>query len=372
MADSGAMGSQEVSDLTLDGSAKEPAAKGYGEDGAEGFLLSGNEADVHAAVLNNWKSQETGLSYQLCEVSQAEFWRSGERWVFIRPGDDDKSHDIWRPPGVDRIPPTPDKVDQLVRRLTAQLLVDEPKLDGDPATGEEQAQQAAELTTRIFEVEGGRDGWNLRLILEGAIDIATTQKSAFAHVMMDPQGGGRQSVTVMAAPHATMYDPANPEACLLEPMETPQGPQMVPTADPVTKFLNPDNTLTATQTAETVMQWVAWPEIALLGMRNVRFIPEYARGQDDADGQLVLRYVPIDKLKRWFPETVGQMDQDQLRTLRAWKPFPKYSILPDFARDPMTIGTKMPDGSVPDDAVALVLSVTIAASAAELVPARWR
>lgn len=308
-----------------------------------------NPKKVAKAVLKNWTSQDAGMSRPLAEIEQAEAWRAGERYVFIRPAGDDVSWKVWRPVGVDRLPATPDKVDELVRRVVAQMLVDPPKLEAVPANNEEQSEQAAELATKIFEVDGGEGGWNLRLVLEGAIDLSTTQKSAFAHVWQNPTGGGMQPVTVMAHPDATTYDVANPAACTVDPATG------APTADLVTKYLQQDNTLAAIETADTVKRWVPSSEITLLGGRNVRFLPEWSRGIADADGVVLADYWTIGRLKQVYPETVGQMDEADLKKLVTWEPFNECDLLPAHARSPKEIGTRLDKDVTPDDAVALIL-----------------
>lgn len=361
----------DTSDLTLEpgegSSAPEPDEAEPQAPAPQGPLLDEpDKKKVKNAILKNWKDQDRGLSYQLCEVEQAEFWRSGERWVFIKPADDDQQHEIWRPSGIERLGKMPDKVDQLVRRLTAQLLVDKPALEAEPENGTEAYQQNARLATRIFDAEAGVQGWDFRSIMEGALDIASTVKSAFAHVLVDPVGGGEQCVTVLASPVATHYDPANPDACLMEPGPLPppqpgmppgppQPPPMVRTANEVTRFLNQDQSLTERETAQTIKRWVPWPAIKLLGFRNVRFLPEWCRGDQDADGLLVADYLSIGFLKQLYPDTVGQMDDGELRRMVAWKPLPNSQLLPSFTRDPQKIGTRLTQDVVPDDAIALVI-----------------
>lgn len=327
------------------------------------LLDEDDEKKVKAAVLKHWKDQDRALSYQTCEVEQAEFWRNGERWVFIRPADDDQQHEIWRPSGIERLGRMPQTVDQLIRRLIAQLLVDPPSLEAEALDGSEQFKSAADLTTRIFEAEGSSEAWDLRSILEGALDISTTAKSAFAHVLVNPTGGGERPVTVLASPVATHYDPNQPDACLMEPgpavavapgMPPQPGPPVM-TANKVKRYVSNDFSLTEHETTETMKRWVPWPQIALLGFRNVRFLPEWCRGVDDADGLLVADYLPIGTLKALYPETVGQMDDHDLRTLVNWKPIPKARLLPSFARDPQKVGTRLSSDKVPDDAVALVI-----------------
>lgn len=308
-----------------------------------------DEKKVVKAILNNWKHQDEVLSYELCEVKQAEFWRSGERFVFIRKAGGDQGYDIWRPPGVDRLPSLPDKVDELVRRVVAQLLVDPPKLEGVPTTGEEQDEQAAELATRLFQVEGAESGVNLRMLLEGAIDISLTQKSAFAHVLVDPQGGGEQPVTVMAHPKALIYDENDPALCTIDP-DTKK-----PSGDLVTKYLAQDGvTLEESESENTKRRWVPGLKVDILGMRNVRFLPHWSRNLDDADGVIVADYVSVGFLKRLYPDTVGQMDNAKLKKLVSWQGLDVDELLPQHAKNPTEIGTWM-DDQVPDDAIALVV-----------------
>lgn len=320
-----------------------------------------DDQKVIRAILKNWRDQNNGISYQLCEVEQAEYWRDGERWVFIRPASTDSSYELWRPPGIDRMPAMPDKVDQLVRRSTAQLLVDQPEGEAVPTRAEESAEQAAQLASKIFEIEGGEDGWNFRAMMEGAIDIAYTQKSAFADVWMDPTGGGEQYVTILAHPKAMQYDPDIPEACLSVPVQQidPQTGQMVTALvesnTPVLKYLGPNNILTAKPTAESIKRWVPWPRVKLLGFRNVRFLPAWTRGARDADGLIVMDYRSIGELKQRYPETVGKMSTADLRKMIAWQPFPDYQILPYFVLKPSQYGTQTNTEVVPDDAVALVM-----------------
>lgn len=321
---------------------------------------------VRNAVLKNWKDQDKALSYQLCEVDQAEFWRCGERWVFIRPSDDDYQHEIWRPSGIERLGKLPDKVDQLVRRFVAQILVDKAVLVGEAETGSEAYQKSAQLVSRIFDSESGVDGWDFTRLLEGAVDISSTQKSSYAHVLVDPVGGGEQAVTVLASRFATHYDPEQPDACLMEPGPPlppmapgmpPQPGPMVITANKVKRFLSTDNSLTEHETADTQRRWVPWPMPYLVGFRNVRFMPEWCRGIDDPSchGVLVADYVHIGMLKQLYPETVGQMNDQELRKLVAWEGLPNSQLLPVFTRNPKDVGTKLTDGVVPDDAIALVM-----------------
>lgn len=361
--------------LDIDGSSpKEPSAEdlfaaagGGDESESLGPLLDETDKKkVRTAVLRNWKDQDRSLSYQLCEVEQAEFWRSGERWVFIRPADDDYQHEIWRPSGIERLGKLPDKVDQLIRRFVSQLLVDKPVIIGEPENGTEKFQKSAQLVSRVFESECGVDGWNFPALIEGAVDISSTQKSSFAHVLTDPVGGGYQAVTVSASPLATHYDPANPMACLMEPGPLmpsmvpgmpPQPGPMVRTAKPINRYLNTDNSLTEHETATTIRRWVPWPVPRLVGFRNVRFMPEWCRGIDDptCHGVLVADYMPVGFLKKLYPDTVGAMDDQELRKLVNWKGLTNAQLLPLFARDPQQVGTKVRDNEVPDDAIALVV-----------------
>lgn len=309
-----------------------------------------NAKKVVASILKQWKAQDLPLSRMLAEVEQAECWRSAERWVYLRRTDNDLQWEVWRPPGLDRLPSLPDKVDELCRRFTSQLVVDPPQLEAEPSTGEEADVESAELASKILEVEGGESGWNFRLIAEGAIDIATTQKSAFAHVWVNPVAGGEKPVTVMAAVGAQQYDPAQPQLCTVDPM-TGQ-----PTADLVTKYLDADGvTLTPAETATTMRRWVPKVCVKVLGVRNVRFIPTWCRGVADAGLTIVADYVSIGELKQCYPETVGQMGNDQLKKLVHWKPFEDDILLPKNIRDPQKVGTWLTKDEVPDDAIALVL-----------------
>ena len=359
-------------DLTID-------AADFGTGGAEavaedqpklGPLLDlEDKKKVRQAILKNWKDQDNALSYQLCEVEQAEYWRQGERWVYIKPADDDQQHEIWRPSGIDRIGKLPDKVDQLVRRFVSQLLVDKAVLVGEAENGSEGYQKSAQLVSRIFDSESGVDGWNFPSLLEGAVDISSTQKSSYAHVVVDPVGGGEQAVTVMASPFATHYDPENPGAELMEPgpplpmppaqpgmpAPMPQPGPMVRTAKEVKRYVSADNSLTEYETADTQKRWVPWPVPYLVGFRNVRFMPEWCRGLEDPNchGVLVADYLSIGMMKKLYPDTVGEMSDDELRKLVAWQGLPTSQLLPLFCRDPKQVGTKLEDGVVPDDAIAL-------------------
>lgn len=343
---SGPLGGDDASGTSPD---PEALTSEKDESGLGPLLDEKNPKKVAAAVLKNWTSQDEGLSRVLAEIEQAEGWRNAERWVYLRKGDNGRQWEVWRPPGIDRLPSLPDKVDELCRRFASQLTVDAPKMEGVPATGEEADVQAAEMVTTIFEVDGGESGWNFRLLAEGAIDIATTQKSAFAHVWVNPVGGGERPVTVMAHPQATQYDDQNPEACTLDPM-TGQ-----PTADVVAKYLAKDGvTLDTAESANTLTRWVPKVDVKLLGARHVRFLPEWTRGITDADGVIVADYVSIGELKQRYP-AVKEMDAEALKKLVHWKPFEDQILLPAFTRDPQKVGTWLNKGEVPDDAVALVL-----------------
>lgn len=333
-----------LSDPDAYGSEKDPEAESLGP-----LLDEKNQKKLVAAVVKNWTSQDIPLSRVLAEVEQAEGWRNAERWVYLRQTDNDRQWEVWRPPGIDRLPALPDKVDELCRRFTAQLLVDPPTLEAEPATGEEADVQSADMASTILDVNGGESGWNFRLAAEGAIDIATTQKSAFAHVWTNPKGGGMQPVTVMAAPGVTQYDEQNPKACTVDPM-TGQ-----PSANLVTTYLDTDRvTLAPQETATTLRRFVPAVTFKLLGMRNVRFLPYWCRGLHDCGGAIVGDYVSIGDLKDRYPDTVGTFTNEQLKKLVNWKPLTQDWLLPLFVQDPQKVGTWLNKGEVPDDAIALI------------------
>lgn len=335
--------SRDLMDPEAMPSERDESATGLGP-----LLEEKSPKKVTAAILKQWRLQDMPLSRVLAEVEQAEAWRAAERWVFIRRANNDRQWSVWRPPGIDRLPPLPDKVDELCRRFTSQLLVDPPSLEAEPMTGEEPDVESAELASKILDADGGESGWNFRLAAEAAIDIATTQKSAFAHVWVDPTGGGEQPVTIMAAPLATAYDEAQPELCTLDPM-TGQ-----PSNALVTKYLEQDGqTLTPAETATTMRRWVPRVTYKVLGMRHVRFLPLWCRGLEDASGLIVADFVTIGELKRRYPDTVGTMDPTALRKLVNWKPLEDHDLLPRVIEKPSQYGTWLEKDEVPDDAVAL-------------------
>ena len=174
-----------------------------GAPAMEGQLL--NEPDELKVVRRLeyfWSVDDTRMDRRKARYRRVKYWRAGIRNVYLTQNDAGDV-EVYAPPTQAILPPVPNLVDRLCRRVTAQLLADPMQPEVIPTNGDEEHEAHAEFATKLLKVEHSESGSNFRAKLEALSDMAHTFASAFAYATVDPQGGGWEAMDVWAHPNAT-------------------------------------------------------------------------------------------------------------------------------------------------------------------------
>lgn len=112
----------------------------------------------------------------------------GNPWAQVDPTDERKVHlptlDVQR-----RLPPTRNRIPRACDRYTAQVLADEPVMEGVPASHEDEDRDAAEAASHILAGEWERA--RLKNKVRRAVDLSTIYRSGFILAEWDPTDGGK-------------------------------------------------------------------------------------------------------------------------------------------------------------------------------------
>lgn len=320
---------------------------GDGEQPSRGFLLDAPEREVAEWIEREVQRRQKAMDRRMVWAKANRAWRDGRRFVrVIQRADEDR---VWVAPATGKEPPVPNKCDQLVRRMVATLMVDPPKADCVPASGEEKDRDAAEFSSRALEHELEQMGYEAKH--EDALDRSFTWASAFEYFCVDPYGD-EQPVEVLAHPAAERADPdprVNPVTGLVE------GPF-------VKRYVRDDGTLTD-QVSEAKRQWVPRIRMEVLNAPHVHFIPEYCAGIDDADGVILCFPTTLGDLRGKFEPKDEPWTNEVLKELASYHP-PKFEdLLPEFMRrSNVTSQDRWKNGVPPDDQVCFPFLVYMAKS----------
>lgn len=363
-----------------------------------GFWLDAPEEDVAKDLDQQWRAQDKSFKNRIARWDLNERRLDGDTYSKLVQDTDQDSYRIYTPENAELAPPSLNKTRDLCNKVVANLLVDPPKFEAEPASDEDEDVSAAEFTTRALENEIGETGLDLIGKLEEAEDLACSQ-SAFLRFYVDPHGGGRRPKEIYASQAAlTVEDalfveappeelaPAVPEAPVLPPdgmlateepgladmgaalggdvpAEAPPSPELppappgkIPQPGPYfIRYVKPDGSLTD-DASEADIEWLPKIRCEVLSGRNCRFLPESASGIDDAQGMLVAAYAQLGDLKRRFPKVMGKYSPSELSKMVEYNPPETKKLLPKSAGDGQ--GTKkpgQPEGP-PDDAMVLTIT----------------
>lgn len=259
-----------------------------------------------------WKKEPWSSKVRAGQSKKNQWVRNGKRFVRFVADQDADSVRLVVPPGMEALPPVPNKVEEIVGNSISLLMADPPRPECEPSGDSAQARDAAQFATRYLMSIATESGLNTDGVLEAALDIAATYKSAFTEVCHDPTGGGLRPKTIEATADATTVEDAT----------LGSGPITV-------KYVLPDGGLSATpEGAQLVFQ----PALSCVNLTSnqLRFLPRLCTGISDADGVVIARFQPLGKLKARYPD-VKAMSADELWELVAWKTDDWKRLLPDGA-----------------------------------------
>lgn len=288
-------------------------------EGKGPLLEQENEKKVAEQVVALWKAQDIPMNRRDAFWRMYAGWRNGARGLSIQKVEDVNQWRVWTVPGAPSRA-MPDKTDELIRKTVANIMADDPLPECSPSTDTTEAREAAEFQERILTAETGEAGLNLPRLLRLGLDKAGTWCSSFFWVTPNPTGKGFEPETIMAAPLAMTA-----EHPLVDPSTG------VITAHPIERYVREDGGLTD-EPGEAKRRWKPGLDVDVLTGRHVRFLPETAKGIDDAIGVLVAKYTTLGQLKAAIPK-VRDMTPEEQRDLTTWKVPEAKRLLPRWARD---------------------------------------
>jgi hypothetical protein len=199
------------------------------------------------------------------------------------------------------------KLASLCRKFPSIMLADPPAPHVEPLSGEDEDEDAAEFSTRaLINLQGQK---RLRTIakLRQALTRACDFGSGFIYYYVDPQGGGRVPVEVLAHPMATHIDNAtvNPETGF------EQGPYLL-------RYVRQDGTLTNDE-AEAATKWAKDVRSEVITGLNARPIPHTATHIDEAYGIQIGVFDTFGRLKQRFPD-LDKITVEEKKQLFQFKP----------------------------------------------------
>jgi len=304
-----------------------PVAAEPGEDQTPDFTgmgpwLEADDGEVFRTIDHLVMRQEMLARNHQAQDAYWTYVKLGYPWAVLERPVDNKS--VWEctlPSGVSKITPqaVPNQAWNLVNKATEQLLADQPQPDPTPLNDSEKAEQAADFAARFLQQYGGEDGLDTASLAFQALDAALVRCSSYAHYWVDKTGGGYVPLQIEAHPQA--QDVEHPKV----------GPDGMPTTDVVMRYVTEETEDGSRQFTDdpkdAARQWMPRIRVDLWGREHIRVFPETA-DVSDADKVIGLFYCTLGTAKQRWPETVGQMSDEDLGTLCGWTPVRYLVLLP--------------------------------------------
>jgi len=274
------------------------------------------------------------------EIKRNRAWREGKRFVRLEMKlVQDRAVYKFVDHGRGYTGSLPNKVDDLCRKIVAQVTVDPPEPEPSPRSGDDADVQSAEYAGRFLSADGDASRTNDAAVMFRALDTAMTDKSAFIYLCVNEAARWRPK-TVLAAPAAV--DPKQPTMVPAGPSVDPMtGAPMPPQVDPmtgqpplvpydgelVTRWVDEGVTRFVANPAEAGRQWEPGFEAEVVPLSRVRLHPPTAAGLEAADGVTLLLLRPFAWLERKF-ESVRSLSDADAAKLAAWEPKRGADLLP--------------------------------------------
>lgn len=298
---------QTESSVNAKSDANTPTLQGRGP------LLEETDEKKIAETITKWlRDQSKARRRRRVIVKWIKDTLKGVRGLQIRPTNEDITElELYRAPGMLGLSTVMKRARQLIERVVAHLLSDEPSPEAEPEDDSDMAREAAEVTTRILTIEGAESGFNLGGLLRRALRKASYHGSGFLYTCVDPTGGGWRPMQIEALPTAQTVQDAT-----IDPVT--QAP--VGTGDPRLKlrYVRPDQTLTD-KPSEADRQWMPKQHVDVLTPEHVALLPESSSSISTALGAIVIRFPTVSEARGKFPKFAELPDED-IKPLLSWRP----------------------------------------------------
>lgn len=326
-----------------------------------GFILDEeDEKKVAKHVIKDLREPQDGvMSMNRAVWKQNRWWREGRRFVRLIKKENLNQWEAKLPMGAASAPPVPNKTDRLCRRTVNVIWVDAAYPECEPGDSSNEAIEAAEFSTKYLSVVGSPSGLNMEQVCRSALDKAMTYGSAFAWVIADPSGAGHRPRQVYAHPGATTQENATVDPETGVPADESQLKK---------RYVRPDGNLTDVAD-DADWQWLPGFKIRLLTGHQVQFLPETARGMEDATGMLITDITTLGDLRRLFPDEIKALSDEDLATVCKWRPNKFKELLPPYSREPED--QKDDDGKWKDAQTVVTVSVYYGRSKCGVIPTEY-
>lgn len=290
---------------------------------------------------------------------QNRWWREGRRFVRLIKKENLNQWEAKLPMGAASVPPVPNKTDRLCRRTVNVIWVDAAYPECEPGDSSNEAIEAAEFSTKYLSVIGSPSGLNMEQVCRSALDKAMTFGSAFAWVIADPSGAGHRPRHVYAHPMATTQQNAtiDPETGMPAEEEALKK-----------RYVRPDGNLTDVAD-DADWQWLPGFRIRLLTGHQVQFLPETARGMEDATGMLITDITTLGDLRKLFPDEMKALSDEDLNAVCKYRPNKFKDLLPPYSREPED--QKDDDGKWKDSQTVVTITVYYGRSKSGVIPTEY-
>lgn len=274
--------------------------------------------------------------------------REGIANVRVVKSENEDRYTVWAPPGSQQALPMMNHAATLCRKLTANLLADPPAPDPIPSSGEAEDRDRAEFAERVLLDLMSESQLNEVAGIRRAVERGHLYGSGFRWYYVDPQGGGRKPMQVLASPEAVRVAEATrmpgpfvlryvtPEQDYQPPPLPQPGPTDPYTGQPTTVEVPqpPERTrLLTDDPAQADLVWVPRIRAETMTGRHLRPIPHVAEDIWDADGVLKASFLTLSEVRKLFPQAVERLSDADLARLVKARPEGVEKLLPPGVTD---------------------------------------
>lgn len=243
----------------------------------------------------------------------------------------------------------PNKADDLCNKVEDTLMADPAKPRPTPRVDEEATKQAGELAQEFLVGDGGEAGTDDPMLYRWALNNGFTAASSFLHYVTDRSGGGYQPLQKLAHPLA--QDPQNPLVAMVptgapDPLTGQQATMEERTKDPIMRYISAPSPefpagqfVTSAEEADRV--WLPKIKVEKYRRESVRCFPATAMAEEAA-AIILVRFCTLAEARDEWPDTVGQMTQEELFALANWRPIMSEIVVPFAYRGSLASGGSGP------------------------------
>lgn len=270
-----------------------------------------DEAEVAQMVEDDWQRDHARAVRLACYFERNEAWRAGHRGVQVL--DDPANPDlakVWYPPQTTLSAPVPNRGDDSIWQVIAQLTSDPPAPDVTARSDTAEDRDDAEHSQRWLAAESGEAGLNLTQAMERELDHAGTYGSGYSWVYVHPKGGGHCEVEMLAHPLARTVDEA--ETGPVDEMTGQSQPM-----PPVTRYVMPDGSLSDSPVGAE-RRWV--PKLCVKGLTpyQVRAYPVTIEKLADASSVVLYVQLTVSEVRELFAERAESFTVADWSKLTEW------------------------------------------------------